>query len=149
MYCRYCGKVGSNAHCKYCGNSRGLVSFVQGELIEEEPFQVNLPKEEIKPPKNGCAIAGLVLSCLSFFVSFGWIFLAMGVAGLILSIMGLVKSKSMEKRGKKAAIAGIVLSAFVLADIFAMLIINPVQILMMWNRFRALITSKLFGHGYY
>ncbi len=89
MICKNCGKeISDNAAvCVHCGVS---TANAQQQVIVKNA------------PNNGVAIAGFVLSFFSFAA----------VIGLILSIVGLQKSKTPEFNGKGRglAIAGIVLS---------------------------------------
>ena len=57
-------------------------------------------------PNNGLAIAGFVVGLVSIFLNF---YCITGIVGLILSILGLKKSKETGK-SKSLAIAGIVCS---------------------------------------
>ena len=90
MFCKNCGKeIDDKATvCVHCGVP----------TANAQPQQVVVTTA----PNNGCAIAGFVLSFFS----------VAAVIGLILSIVGLQKSKSPEfnGKGKGLAIAGIVLS---------------------------------------
>ena len=72
-------------------------------------------------PNNGLAIAGFVVGLVSIFVS---IYCITGIVGLILSILGLKKSKQTEK-GKGLAIAGIICSIVgIIVDIFVIIAID-------------------------
>ncbi len=90
MFCKNCGKeIDDKATvCVHCGVP----------TANAQPQQVVVTNT----PNNGIAIAGFVLSFFSFAA----------VIGLILSIVGLQKSKTPEfnGKGKGLAIAGIVLS---------------------------------------
>ncbi len=90
MFCKNCGKeIDDKATvCVHCGVP----------TANAQPQQVVVTNT----PNNGIAIAGFVLSFFSFAA----------VIGLILSIVGLQKSKTPELngKGKGLAIAGIVLS---------------------------------------
>lgn len=90
MFCKNCGKEIDDkaAVCIHCGVP----------TANSQPQQVVVTT----PPTNSFAIAGLILS----FFSFG------ALIGLILSIIGLKKSRLPEYNGngKGIAIAGIVLS---------------------------------------
>lgn len=91
-YCRNCGnELDDNAFvCPKCGvRTDGYVP----------PQQPQYQPQPASQPVNGLAIAGFVVS---FFFS---------VVGLILSIIGLKKSQTMNDSGKGFAIAGIVLGA--------------------------------------
>jgi hypothetical protein len=61
---------------------------------------------------NGLAIAGMVLGIVSIVLFFlAWIASVVGVVGLILSLVGLNKSKQMGGSGRGMAIAGVITSA--------------------------------------
>ena len=87
--------------CKNCGkeiDDKASVCIHCGVPVKHETQQVVVSNA----PSNGVAIAGFVLSFFSFAA----------VLGLILSIVGLQKSKQPEfnGKGKGLAIAGIILS---------------------------------------
>ena len=94
MFCKNCGKeIDDKATvCVHCGVP----------TANAQPQQVVVTSA----PSNGFAIAGLVCSFFSF----------LAVVGLILSIVGLRKSKTPEfnGKGKGLAIAGIVISCITL-----------------------------------
>lgn len=96
MFCKNCGKeIDDNATvCVHCGVP---TANAQQQQVVVAP----------STPNNGIAIAGFVLSFFSFAA----------VIGLILSIVGLQKSKLPEfnGKGKKLAIAGIVISCVTIA----------------------------------
>lgn len=71
----------------------------------EENMQNNTENLENKS-NNGLAIAGFVVGIVSIFLN---LYCITGIVGLILSILGLKKSKETEK-GKALAIAGIICS---------------------------------------
>ncbi|MDR2255309.1 MAG: DUF4190 domain-containing protein [Arthrobacter sp.] len=56
------------------------------------------------PPARGLSITGMVLGIAS--VLFGWVFFLPPIAGVVFSILGLIK----EPRGKGMAITGLILS---------------------------------------
>lgn len=66
-------------------------------------------KKEETAPTNGTAIAGFVLSLVSF-MSCG----LTSLVGLILSIIGIKKSKDLKDSGKGLSIAGIIISSITL-----------------------------------
>lgn len=120
MFCPNCGKqVNDNDNvCSYCGaalndkpgyqqpgpmNNGGYNQYNQQYQYNNQPY--------VKPT-NGFAIAGLVLS---FFI---WLL------GLIFSVIGLNKSKTMNGSGRGIAIAGIVIS--IISGVF-MIIITFIQ----------------------
>ena len=63
-------------------------------------------------PTNGLAIAGMVLGITSIVLFFlSWIDTIIAIVGLILSLVGLSKSKQLGGLGRGMAIAGIVTSS--------------------------------------
>ncbi len=100
MVCTHCGNEVENdaVVCPHCGSL----------LSENAPQQQAAPQQQqvvyVQQPapvkqSNGLAVAGFVLS----------LFGATMLIGFILSIVGLVKSKSLGGAGKGFAIAGIVI----------------------------------------
>lgn len=87
-------------YCKNCGNELDDNAFVCPKCgvkaVEDSP------QETETSSTNGLAIAGLVCSFL------------IPIVGLILSIVGLNKSKQLDGSGKGLAIAGIVISAVIM-----------------------------------
>jgi len=98
-FCTNCGSpLGEDdVICTNCGNKLGNT-----EQVNAQPVYQNAPKEQ----KNGMAIAGFVVSLISFICCGSF-----ALIGLILSIVGLVNSKKMNGEGKGLAIAGIILSS--------------------------------------
>ena len=103
-FCTNCGNSvpdGANA-CSNCGTMMGSVATptVQPQVV------VN--NVQAQPAKgNGLATAGLITSLVSSILCCG----SFNLISLILSIIGLVKSKELGGAGKGMAIAGIVISA--------------------------------------
>ncbi len=62
----------------------------------------------VQPRYNPAAITGFVLSCVSIFLYA----IGLGVAGLIVSIVGLNQATRRGERGKGLAIAGLAIGAF-------------------------------------
>lgn len=102
MFCTNCGKeIDDNAViCPSCGvptdNMKKTVA----------PAAAPAPTTQSKGA-NGLAIAGLVLGLVGLFGG-NYIFLIPGLIGLILSIVGMVKSKQYAARG--LAIAALIVS---------------------------------------
>ena len=95
MFCKICGKeINDNAViCPGCGCATNTV----------EEKNVSGKK---KP--NILCILGFVLSLVSFFLA---LYGTVAIAGLILSIIGIVQAKKKEQSLKGLGIAGIVISA--------------------------------------
>ncbi|MDE7330237.1 MAG: hypothetical protein K2N30_03985 [Clostridia bacterium] len=135
MFCPNCGKEISNdsSFCCFCGNALPAQNKFNNSVAPEgiNP-QMYAPVPAPRRKSNGCSIAGFVLSLISivftFFSSFSglnyynpYIFLdyfggnvffcfATAIIGLILSIVGTVKSKKIGK-GAGLGIAGIAIGA--------------------------------------
>lgn len=108
--CKFCAKLNTGGKCIFCGNRLSAAPVRAAEAAEalpEEPVAVPQPYSAVQPvqkQKNPMAIAGFVLSVSLYFC----------VLGLILSIVGLVKSRSLNGEGKGLAIAGIAVSGIVI-----------------------------------
>lgn len=112
MFCGNCGSEINNEAvvCVHCG------TVLNSSVLHFQPAADYVPAEK---NRNGCAIAGFILS---FFGVIGWLF---SVLGLIFSIIGLVKSKEL-KTGKGYGVAGIVISVCTFfVHGFIMMIIMP------------------------
>ena len=113
MYCTNCGKeiLDEAVVCVHCGNAiRPLNIHTQAQPPAP---QTNAPT------RNKIAFVGIILSCLGVL---GWTF---SLAGLVLSIMGLVQSKAL-KTGKGLGIAGIILSVVMFfVHCFLMWLLRP------------------------
>ncbi len=107
--CPYCkSKVKSTAvYCPVCKSY-----LAKGGAPVKEPKKDNVP-----------ALVGFILSLISFFMPEGliWLELAMGVAALVLGIIGLVQVNGGKGRGKGFAIAAIVFGTLALLNGFEVL----------------------------
>ncbi len=96
-FCTNCGQEISegNRACTNCG------TLVDGG----SPVTTTVNVNNVQNPTNGFAIAGFIISLVSLFCcgTLDWL-------GLIFSIIGLVKAKSLNGSGKGLAIAGIIIS---------------------------------------
>lgn len=78
---------------------------------------------------NGLAVAGMVVGIVSIALFFlNWIDILIGIVGLVLSIVGLSKSRQLGGTGRGMAIAGIITSAvgIVAAAIFLIAVVVAV-----------------------
>ena len=97
MYCRNCGReIDDKAViCVHCGvPTHNMYLAGNGMMPQEQPKSA-----------NGFGIAGFVVSLLSLW--FGILFVIVPIAGLSLSIVGMVRAKNHRLNG--LAIAGLVL----------------------------------------
>ncbi len=115
MFCKNCGTEipEGETKCPNCGestmNSNNIVQQPQPyyQPYPPTPAQQIVVNSAPTQQSNGCATAGFVLSLIGFLLGFTLIF---SILGLILSIVGLAKAKSVNGTGKGLAIAGLVLS---------------------------------------
>lgn len=99
-YCRKCGAqlADDDNYCYFCGSN---LEEQKEELKEERPTfsdQSYYEDNNYKPQPNTVALLGFVFSFLS------------PIIGLILSIVGLNKSRELRGVGRGYAIAGIIIS---------------------------------------
>ena len=102
MYCKNCGnQLGENVmFCDKCG-ARATVAKPQQQM-------------------NVLAIIGFIVACISFLLNFWGI---VGIAAVVLSSLGLIQINKNGEKGKKLAIAGIVLGAISIVYAFILLLI--------------------------
>ena len=109
-YCRKCGSTVNTDYtfCENCGceiDKEDLKEMDKKVVIEE----VHQSTPEL--PTNTIGIVGFVLAMISIPMSCLCLLPIFSVPGLICSIMGLVKSKTLEGSGKGLSIAGIAVAA--------------------------------------
>ena len=143
MFCTNCGKELTEGVtvCPYCGghtDDRDAQSAAPSEAADApfgvytaegtQPAQTDAAEDGAqqgsdaspdaqdaqKKPVNGIAIAGLILSVL------------FAPLGLVLSIIGLVRSKKMDGVGRKLGIAGIVISVLVIVCVIVFIVLYVV-----------------------
>ena len=105
MFCANCGKEVNTdaAFCPECGAAlKGSTQQASSPTQSSAPGQM---QTEQKAPYNILAILGLVISGISLFVNLWGI---VGIAGTVLSVLGLLNCKSKGENGRALAIAGIV-----------------------------------------
>lgn len=131
--CRFCAKLNISDRCAFCGNrligmqssptklSTNLMTYdteldPENELPKEENDIVatvqSSPVQIEQKKSNALAIIGFVFS---FFGAYS-------IFGLILSIVGLIKSKNLDGKGKGFSIAGIVISLLMIVTCLAVLL---------------------------
>ena len=99
--------------CSSCG------STINGDANQSVPVNNNYVTVNTQNNSNGMAVAGFVISLVSFFLCCG----SLNWLSLIFSIVGLVQAKSKNGNGKGLAIAGIVISCIVMV-LFIILMIT-------------------------
>lgn len=104
MYCKQCGKVIDEnlKYCPFCGAE-------QSEQIKQTfvspSYSTPVPKKS-KPNTN--AIVGFVIALISLFLNFAGL---VGIAAVIVSVIGLIKVDDCNGNGKSMSIVGIVIGA--------------------------------------
>jgi len=109
-FCTNCGselKEGQ-VFCTNCGKKDG--EEVKNTTTNVSNNNVSNNVNNVNEPTNGLAIAGFVTSLVSTLLCCGMF----NIVGLVLSIIGLIKAKDYNGKGKGLAIAGIVICAVVL-----------------------------------
>lgn len=113
-FCPNCGKE-LESGAKFCVNCG---STVNADANSSTPVN-NYVTVNQQNDSNGMAIAGFVISLVSFLLCCG----TLNWLSLIFSIVGLVQAKSKNGNGKGLAIAGIVISCIVMV-LFVVLMIT-------------------------
>ena len=116
MFCTNCGKEVKEdaAFCPECG----AVLHPSAQQQTPNAAQSSAPvkaQTESKAQYNILAILGLVISGISVFVNLLGI---VGIAGTVLSVLGLLNCKSKGEGGRALAIAGIVVGGISILDAF-------------------------------
>lgn len=108
MFCNKCGTKIPDGQtvCPNCGASQSEPAQPANQAA---PAQTIIVRQS-----NGCATAGFVLGIFGFIFPTG----LLQLVGLILSIVGVVKAKSVNGTGRGMAIAGIVLCTLSLLVVF-------------------------------
>ncbi len=96
-YCIYCGEEIPEG-AKYCNKC--------GKPIYSDD---NVEHDSNKEKTNGFAIAGFVIALVSLFIDLLGI---NSILAIVLSSIGLGKTKDEREKGKKLAIAGLILAIF-------------------------------------
>ena len=109
-FCPNCGAelIEESVFCTNCGKKDG--EEVKEEVKTTTTTVTNNVSNTAKEPTNGLAIAGFVTSLVSTLLCCGMF----NLVGLVLSIVGLIKAKDYNGKGKGLAIAGIVICAVVM-----------------------------------
>lgn len=131
-YCINCGKELEEG-AKVCSECKQPVEeeVVEKKVEAKEAKEEKVEKVEIvnnvtstpAPKKgNGMAVAGFVISLVSFILccgSFSWL-------SLIFSIIGIVSAKNVDGKGKGMAIAGLIISIIGMLLLIGFFILLPI-----------------------
>ncbi len=107
MYCRICGKETTDGavFCKDCGAGR-LEPSSQPISNDTNPhISVNQAPNE-KVSYNTMCVLGFTLSGISLIFDFQGL---LSIAGIVLSVLGLINYKRKNEKGKTFAIFGIII----------------------------------------
>ncbi len=113
MFCRTCGaeiRDGSK-FCSECGAAQQDVTSSPNANTRNHIPPINQLNQVTveKAPYNMMCIIGLILSLFSLLFN---LFALLGMAGIIVSVIGLMTCQQKNERGKVLAILGIVISLF-------------------------------------
>ena len=99
-YCTNCGRdiKAKDVFCQYCGN----------QIIESDKLSDKEKEIIITNKNNSLALAGFIVSLVSFIIGFWGI---TAIVGIVLSSVGLSQIKKTNEGGKNLAIAGIIIGA--------------------------------------
>ena len=107
MFCIHCGKEipDGSAFCPECGGAQKVEAAPAKEPPvppSTEPDPVSIPLEKTK--YNTLSIVGFVIGLVSWFLNFWGL---MGIAALVISILGLLSCRQKNEKGQVFAIVGI------------------------------------------
>lgn len=114
MFCVNCRKEIPNGSmvCPECGASQRIISPPPVSGMGSQSAGKN---EEY----NKMAVIGLVISGISLFINFWGI---VGIAGIIVSVIGLINCNQTNRNAKTLAIIGIVIGAISVLYAFSMMV---------------------------
>lgn len=108
MFCTNCGKEISE-NDTFCPNCGAKQQTAQYDYNPDGYVNKNVQPSVQKESYNTMCIVGLVISCISLFINFWGL---VGIAGTIVSIIGLSSCWKKRERGNTLAIIGIVIGVF-------------------------------------
>lgn len=110
MFCINCGhKIEDNAKfCSECGTTQQETSQTSTHNVGNHSNPA--PRSTIQTvPYNTMCITGLVISGISLLLNF---FGLVGIAGTIVSVIGLIDCEKKKENGKSLAVCGIIIGVF-------------------------------------
>lgn len=107
MFCSNCGKEIKDGatFCPECGTAQQVTTPPPTSNVGNYATPTSQPTVQ-KAPYNTMCIVGLVISCISILLNFYGL---VGIAGTIVSVIGLNSCKQKNENGKALAIFGIVI----------------------------------------
>ena len=110
MFCKKCGKEISDGStfCSECGAAQQGTTPPPASNTGNYANPVNQAVVK-KAPYNMMCIIGLVISGISLLLNF---FGLVGIAGTIVSVIGLISCKQKNENGKILAIIGIIIGVY-------------------------------------
>lgn len=122
MFCSNCGKKFKDGEtfCPECGAAPQGTTPPPISNVENYAAPTSQSTVQ-KAPYNTMCITGFVISCISLFLSFWGL---VGIAGTIISVIGLNTCKQKNENGKALAIFGIVFGAFSILYAFIMILLE-------------------------
>ena len=120
MFCTNCGKelVNGSTFCPKCGATQQEPTPPSVSNTGKRANAVNQTVVQ-KAPYNTMCIIGLVISGISLLINFWGL---VGIAGIIVSVIGLIGCKQRNEHGKTLAIVGIIVGT--VSVIYAMLLLS-------------------------
>lgn len=110
MFCSNCGKEIKDGatFCPECGAAQQGTTPPPTSNVGNYATPTSQSTVQ-KAPYNTMCIVGLVISCISLLLNFGGL---VGIAGTVVSVIGLNSCKQKNENGKALAIIGIVIGVF-------------------------------------
>lgn len=110
MFCIKCGKEIANgaSFCPICGASQNTTA--PSSIANNNNYSAPTNNVPVKKARyNTMCILGLVISCISLVLNFWGL---VGIAGTVLSTIGLTTYKDRNENGKAQAIIGLCIGIF-------------------------------------
>ncbi|WP_251615119.1 DUF4190 domain-containing protein [Senimuribacter intestinalis] len=114
MFCSNCGKEMPNGatFCPECGAEHTTQAAAQQYMhVQESKPEVNtyIPENQAKSAGNNTmCVVGMVISLISLLIN---PFALIGIAGIVVSVIGLVQISKNPENGKAKAVTGIAVGA--------------------------------------